>query len=206
MMSPPESNRRFFIVLEGIDGTGKSTQAQRLAASLRARGATVLVDCEPTAGPWGQKLRESAQSGRLSASEELEFFIQDRQQHVSETILPALAAGQVVILDRYYFSNMAYQGARGMDPESIRLANERFAPVPNLLLLLDLPVEQALQRIKQRDLNTNLFETRDNLQRCRDIFLSLRDEPFCHVIAADRDADSVFEHLLSIVTNHPHCP
>lgn len=205
-MLPQESSRPFLIVLEGIDGTGKSTQARRLADLLRQRGATVLLDHEPTNGPWGQQLRASALTGRLSAAAELELFIQDRQQHVAEVISPALAAGHVVILDRYYFSNMAYQGAQGMDPEAIRCANESFAPVPDLLLLLDLPVDTALQRIHRRDSHANLFESRDNLQRCRDIFLRLRGEPYCHVIAADDDMETVFARMLAIVSNHPHCP
>jgi dTMP kinase len=95
--------RGLFIVIEGIDGTGKSTQAQRLGEWFKAQGREVILSREPTAGPWGQKVRASGETGRLSAEDELQYFLNDRQQHVQELIAPALAAGKVVILDRYYF-------------------------------------------------------------------------------------------------------
>jgi dTMP kinase len=186
-----------FIVIEGIDGTGKSTQAKRLAAHFTAQGRTVTLSREPTDGPWGTLLRNSAQTGRLSPEEELETFLKDRRQHVQELITPALAAGNVVILDRYYFSTMAYQGARGFDPRQIRRDNEAFAPVPDLLLILDLDVDTAITRIGSRGDTANEFEQRANLQRCREIFLSLKDEPFARVIDAKAGADEVAGAILA---------
>lgn len=186
-----------FIVIEGIDGTGKSTQAKRLAAHFTAQGRTVTLSREPTDGPWGTLLRNSAQTGRLSPEEELETFLKDRRQHVQELITPALAAGHIVILDRYYFSTMAYQGARGFDPQQIRRDNEAFAPVPDLLLLLDLDVDTAITRIGSRGDTANEFEQRANLQRCREIFLSLKDEPFARVIDAKASADEVAGAILA---------
>ncbi len=179
------------IVLEGIDGTGKSTQARLLAEWLREQGREVVTSREPTDGPWGRKLRESAAEGRLSADEELRYFLKDRRQHVDEVIQPALDAGKVVILDRYYFSTMAYQGARGFDPDEIRIKNEAFAPVPDHLFILDLNVDTALDRIGARGDTANEFERRDALKRCRDIFLSLKDEPFVHLIDTSGDLDQV---------------
>jgi len=184
-----------FIVIEGIDGTGKSTQVRLLAAWLAAQGREVVVSREPTDGPWGRKLRDSAASGRLSPAEELACFLKDRRQHVAEVIAPALAAGKGVILDRYYFSTMAYQGARGFDPALIRRLNEEFAPVPDLLLILDLEVTAAHQRIGSRGGTANEFEQRENLERCRQIFLSLRDEPFVRVIPSSGSIDEVAARL-----------
>jgi dTMP kinase len=189
-----------FIVIEGIDGTGKSTQSKRLAEWFRSRGREVVLSREPTDGPWGKKLRESATTGRLSAEEELECFLNDRREHVEMSIKPALAEGKVVILDRYYFSTMAYQGARGFDPAEIRLRNEAFAPRPDLLLILDLSVESAHGRIGARGDTTNEFEQRDTLSRCREIFLSLRDEPFACVIDAEPSLNVVTADILSVVT------
>ncbi len=180
-----------FIVLEGIDGTGKSTQARKLAEHFIAQGREVILSREPTDGPWGTLLRNSAETGRLSPEEELETFIKDRRQHVEELITPALAAGKVVILDRYYFSTMAYQGARGFDPQQIRKDNEAFAPVPDLLLLLDLDVDTALTRIGSRGDTANEFEQRANLARCREIFLSVKDEPFARIIDANASTENV---------------
>lgn len=187
--------RGFFIVIEGIDGTGKSTQVSRLNEWFSQQGREVLRSREPTDGPWGKKLRESASHGRLSPEEELSFFLNDRRQHVETTIAPALAAGKVVILDRYYFSTMAYQGARGFDPAEIRRLNEEFAPRPDLLLILDLDVETAHQRIGHRGDSTNEFEKYESLTRCREIFLALSDEPFVRVIDSSGTLDQVSERI-----------
>ncbi len=189
-----------FIVIEGIDGTGKSTQSKRLAEWFRSRGREVVLSREPTDGPWGKKLRESATTGRLSAEKELECFLNDRREHVEMSIKPALAEGKVVILDRYYFSTMAYQGARGFDPSEIRRRNEAFAPQPDLLLILDLSIESAHGRIGARGDTANEFEQRDTLTRCREIFLSLRDEPFACVIDAEPSLNEVTADILSVVT------
>jgi dTMP kinase len=188
-----------FIVIEGIDGTGKSTQARRLGEWFAAKGREVVLSREPTDGPWGKKLRESAATGRLSPEDELECFLKDRRQHVEEKIAPALAAGKVVILDRYYFSTMAYQGARGFDPAEIRRLNEEFAPVPDLLLILDLDVNTAHQRIGHRGDSTNEFEQKENLERCREIFLSLKDEPFVRVVDSTGNLNDVSARIREIV-------
>lgn len=188
-----------FIVIEGIDGTGKSTQARRLGEWFTRQGREVVLSREPTDGPWGKKVRESASTGRLSPEDELQYFLNDRRQHVEELIAPALAAGKVVILDRYYFSTMAYQGARGFDPAEIRRKNEAFAPVPDLLLILDLEVDSALQRIGSRGDTANEFEKRENLERCREIFLSLRDEEFVRVIDTNGTLDEVAAQILETV-------
>ena len=188
-----------FIVIEGIDGTGKSTQTRRLAEWITSQGHEVVLSREPTDGPWGKKLRESASTGRLSPEDELQYFLNDRRQHVDELITPALAAGKVVILDRYYFSTMAYQGARGFDPAEIRRKNEAFAPVPDLLLILDLEVDNALQRIGSRGDTANEFEKRENLERCREIFLSLKDEQFARVIDSNGTLDEVAARILEAV-------
>lgn len=178
-------------MIEGIDGTGKSTQARRLGEWFTSQGREVILSREPTDGPWGKKLRESASTGRLSPEDELQYFLNDRRKHVDELIKPALAADKVVILDRYYFSTMAYQGARGFDPLEIRQRNEIFAPIPDLLLILDLDVDSAHQRIGVRGDTTNEFEKRENLMRCREIFLSLKDEPFARVIDSNGTLDEV---------------
>ena len=189
-----------FIVIEDIDGTGKSTQAKRLAEHFTAKGRQVTLSREPTDGPWGTLLRNSGDTGRLSPEEELETFLKDRRQHVEELISPALAAGHVVILDRYYFSTMAYQGSRGFDPKKIREDNEAFAPVPDTLLILDLDVGTALTRIGSRGDTANEFEHRASLNRCREIFLTLKDEPFAKIIDASASTDKVTKNILAALS------
>jgi dTMP kinase len=164
------------IVLEGVDGSGKSTQARALAAALKARGLEVVLTGEPTDGPVGRSLKEYLKGPglRLSPQEELDLFLADRRQHVEEVINPALAAGKVVISDRYYYSSVAYQGARGLDPERILAANEAFAPRPDLAIILSLPVAAALQRLtKRRARSRQVTEDLAYLERVAAIYATL---------------------------------
>ena len=186
-------------MIEGIDGTGKSSHARRLASYFSSLGREVVLSREPTDGPWGRKLRESASTGRLEPEEELEYFLRDRREHVEQLIKPALAEGKVVILDRYYFSTMAYQGARGFDPQEIRRRNEEFAPVPDWLFILDVELDTALKRIGHRGDTANHFERRDALQRCREIFLSLKNEPFARVISAEGGMDEIAHQIIDFL-------
>jgi dTMP kinase len=163
-----------FIVFEGLDGAGKSTQIRRLYERLRQEGFDVVCLKEPTDGPWGQKIRHLAQYGRqrVTPAMELEWFIADRQQDVEQNIRPALTRGQIVLLDRYYFSTMAYQGALGCDSEMIRKRNEAFAPRPDLLFLLEISPAQGLQRV-QRDRKLDDFERQEYLEQVAALFAQM---------------------------------
>jgi dTMP kinase len=183
------------IVFEGIDGAGKTTQVRLLDERLRREGYDVVCLKEPTEGPWGQKLRQLAQHGReeVAPATELEWFLQDRREDVEHNIRPALARGQIVVLDRYYFSTMAYQGALQLDPEEIRARNETFAPPPDLLFLLHLPTAQGWQRVRQRGMLSH-FEHLDYLERVATIFAAL-DFPYLRRIDASADPLTVQEHI-----------
>ena len=165
---------------------------------MREQGFNVTQSREPTDGIYGSKLRESATAGRLSAQEELDLFHKDRREHVERLILPALKAGDIVVLDRYYFSTMAYQGIRGFDPQEIRRTNEEFAPRPDLLLLLELSLDTAMARIGVRDGQGNQFEGRESLQLCREIFHSVKDD-FVHIIDADQSVEQAQKAIISTV-------
>jgi dTMP kinase len=170
-----------------------------LGERLQRAGYDVVCLKEPTEGPWGQKLRQLAQQGRhaISPATELEWFLQDRREDVEHNILPALARGQIVVLDRYYFSTMAYQGALHLDPEEIRARNEAFAPPPDLLLLLHLPAAQGLQRVQQRGTLSH-FERLDYLERVAAIFAAM-DFPYLRRIDAAADPLTVQEHIWQAV-------
>lgn len=185
------------IAIEGIDGAGKTTLANRLADVLRQAGAEVVQSKEPTTGPWGRKLRESAATGRLQPEQEVDYLLRDRRQHVEELIAPTLARGGVVILDRYFPSMVAYQGATGLPLDELLAAND-FAPRPDVLLLLDLPPATGLGRIRARGDAPNHFETEQNLQRCREIFLQLQ-LPTKQLIDASQDADAVLREAHAAV-------
>jgi dTMP kinase len=187
--------RGLFIVFEGVDGAGKTTQVRLLDERLQRIGYDVVCLKEPTEGPWGQKLRQLAQQGRqeISPATELEWFLQDRREDVERNIQPALARGQIVVLDRYYFSTIAYQGALHLDPEEIRERNEAFAPPPDLLFLLYLPAEQGWQRVQQRGTFSH-FERLDYLERVAAIFATM-DFPYLRRIDASADPLTVQEHI-----------
>ncbi len=185
-----------FIVFEGIDGTGKSTQVQMLAAALQKKGHEVITSKEPTDGPYGKRLRDSAETGRLSPQDELDLFHLDRKEHVTELINPALERGATIILDRYYFSTMAYQGIRGFDPQEIRQINEAFAPQPHHVFILEVPIDTALTRIGGRDGQANEFEQREFLEKCHEIFAALPDD-FITRIDASQSPEEVHAAILA---------
>jgi dTMP kinase len=185
------ANKGILIAVEGIDGTGKSTQVALLARYLRGRGCEVVETREPTGGPYGRRIRELfVNRGSCSLEEELALFVEDRRQHVREVIAPALARGRVVVTDRYYFSTAAYQGAAGLDPEEV-FARNRFAPRPDLVLLLTMQPESSLARIREsRGEELNDFEQEDQLRRVAELFASFAD-PCITRIDADDSLDSV---------------
>ncbi|MFZ5799516.1 MAG: dTMP kinase, partial [Thermodesulfobacteriota bacterium] len=144
-----DANKGILIAIEGIDGTGKSTQVGLLARYLRGKGCEVIETREPTGGPYGRRIRELfVDRSSCTLEEELNLFIEDRRQHVREVIAPALERGLIVLTDRYYFSTAAYQGAAGMNPAEV-FARNSFAPRPDLVILLTMSPEISLVRIRE---------------------------------------------------------
>lgn len=145
-----------FIVLEGPDASGKSTQLRLLSQALSARGIPVLVTREPGGTPLGQKLREIVldPQNRMRPLTELLLMVADRHEHVEGVIKPALARGQWVLCSRYTLSSLAYQGrGRGLSLELIHQLNQWATGglEPDYVFLLDLPPQVALERTKLRD-------------------------------------------------------
>ncbi len=194
-------NKGFLLVIEGIDGTGKTTLAAKLAERIRRTGRSVVLLREPTDGPFGQRIRSLAKEGRQNVrpEEELELFIQDRIENCRDHIRPALERGDCVVMDRYYLSSVAYQGALGLDPRMILERNEKIAVIPDLVLLLDTPVQDGLSRIAaSRPAGPDLFENHTALERVRSIFLGIQ-RPFIRVLDATGDRDSVFRSAWRVV-------
>lgn len=190
----------YLIAIEGIDGAGKSTLTSLVQERLEAKNFRVVRTKEPTTGQWGQMLRDSAATGRLSLEEEVEMFIKDRKEHVETLIIPALREGKVVLIDRYYFSTMAYQGARGMDPEELMRRNEEFAPEPDLLVLLDVDPKLGLERVRSRGDRANLFENAGALEKARAIFNNIRKPYLCRLDGSqplEKSRDLILEMFLA---------
>jgi dTMP kinase len=187
------------VVLEGIDGSGKTTQAKTLMRRLRARGIAAAFFREPTRGKWGRLIREKAgRADSLSPEEELDLFVRDRREDVERNLAPALAGGKIVVLDRYYFSTIAYQGAKGIDPGRIRRLNERFAPKPDLVFVIDVEPARGLSRIEGRKRREELFEREDYLVSVREIFNGFRGRGFVH-IDGSRAKKAISDEILSRV-------
>ena len=183
------------IVIEGIDGAGKTTQARGLVRRLRARGFDAVAFREPTRGPWGREIRRFAkEAGSLTPEQELDLFLRDRKDNVDRNLRPALAAGRIVVLDRYYFSSIAYQGAKGLDPDRVRRLNERIAVRPDLVFVLDLGPGLGLARIAGRKTRDALFEREGYLRKVRKIFRSFRGRLFVPIDA--RQARHVIAGLI----------
>jgi dTMP kinase len=192
-------NRGILIAVEGIDGTGKSTQVGLLAQYLRGKGCTVIQTREPTDGPYGRKIRQLySDRSQCSPEEELELFVEDRRRHVQEVIDPALAEGHIVLTDRYYFSTAAYQGAAGLDPEEV-FAKNSFAPEPDLVILLTMEPETSLARIRDlRGEELNAFEQEEQLHRVASLFASF-DNPCILRIDAGGTLDQVGRKIQAAV-------
>ena len=197
-----------FITLEGIEGSGKTTQIDRLAAFFENRG----TECVTTRQPGGTVIGENIRSILLNPSNhtlepmaELLLYLADRAQHINEVIRPALAAGKAVICDRYFDATVVYQGfARGLSVELLldlhRILFDNLKP--DITLLLDLPPQLGLERAWQQ-LNSGQREGHESRfenealafhEKVRAGYLELaRLEPQrFHVIDADRSAEQVF--------------
>jgi dTMP kinase len=201
------------IVLDGIDGTGKTTQAKRLLATLQKRGLDAVYFREPSDSRYGLAIKKKATiAGSLTPEEELDLFQKDRKENVEHNLKPALHQNKVIILDRYYFSTIAYQGARGFNPESIRRRNESFAVPADLVFILDVTPIKGLDRISiGRDKMEPHFEREDYLTKVREIFRSFEGDNIHHIDASRPEEEiykdierTVFDFLLSIQSNPSH--
>jgi dTMP kinase len=191
------AGRGFFIVIEGIDGSGKDTHMKYISNELRERGYNVVETAEPSRDRVGTFLKRYAKSGseRLPAETEALLYAADRYEHVKYVIEPALRRGQIVISNRYLHSSLAYQGAAGVDLDWIRELN-RFALRPDLGLLLDILPEYSLHRLKRR---RSIFESADYLRKVRDIYIRLARQGELVRVDADRSRKIVQGELLPLV-------
>ena len=211
------------VAFEGIDGAGKTTQANMLYEKLLKKGACVVQSKEPTDSIYGQKIKRLAAGERQYTSPEEEYllFINDRRIHVENFIKPNLEKNYIVILDRYYFSTIAYQGALGLDPENIKADNEAFAPIPEFVFLIEVPPKLGIRRIeKSRGEVPNTFEKVEYLTRVNKFFKSLNENYILRLDGAQRRlqihstiinvVDDVLEHYVdrpeqcNLIENHPN--
>ncbi len=179
------------IALEGLDGSGTTTQTALLAEHLRARGLQVHETCEPSAGPIGELVRKVI-TGKLSASEEATalLFAADRLDHVTREIQPKLDAGMIVVTDRYLLSSLAYQ-ATMMDLEWVAQINAR-APRPDVSVLLRVKPETAAERRALRNASIDHFDTRQRqIYQLYEKVMERDDVGQCCAVDAEGDTQTV---------------
>jgi dTMP kinase len=192
-----------FVVIEGIEGSGKSTLISSLSEQLRADGHDVLVTREPGGTPAGDAMREIFLKRSIAIAPLTEALLVNaaRAQHVADVIRPALAAGRVVICDRFTDSTLAYQGyGRGLDIEALRAvcAIATGGLEPDLVLALDVPVSVARARLRERSVAMDRIENEDAAfhERVREGFRALAVSPRHRILDAALSADRVFREAL----------
>ncbi len=199
-----------FLSFEGIDGSGKSTQARLLAETLRARGLTICHTREPGGSPGAEDIRRLVLEGsadRWSTETEILLFTAARRDHLEKTILPALARGEVVICDRFADSTRIYQGATRGDLAAMvdRLHALMIGVEPDLTLLIDIDAAEGLRRATSRPGKELRFEGMGLAlqQKARDGFLALATaQPRFRVIDGARDLARVQADVLATVLAH----
>lgn len=194
------------ITVEGVEGSGKSTQCVRLAQRLSARGLEVVRTSEPDGTPLGSRVRAlfEADGPTPTPVTQTFLFMAARQEHVTRVIAPALARGAVVISDRYADATVAYQGyGQGMDVQTIRELNmlATGGVLPDLTLVLDLDPAAGMRRIRGRALDT--FEKMDTAfhRRVREGYLEIAraDKNRVVVLDADREPDALHTDVVRAV-------
>ena len=199
-----------FISFEGIDGSGKSTQARRLADALREKGHEVVLTREPGGSPGAEEIRKLVLEGapeRWSPETELLLFTAARRDHLERLILPALAAGQSVICDRFADSTRVYQGLRGPDMrQKVDMLHDlMIVREPDLTVLVDMDPEVGLARALGRQGTEERFEQfgAELQAQMRAGFLDLAQAAPKRYVVVDgaRTEDTVAREIESIVTS-----
>jgi len=185
-----------FICIEGLDGSGKTTQAKLLAKKLQ-KSHNAVYTAEPSHGKIGTFIRNSYLYGekRLSSVIEALLFAAERIEHVETEVLPALHQGKLVISDRYIYSSLAYQGAAGLSLEWIEKINEH-ALRPDLAVFIDVDPKTAIHRLKP---NKSLMENMETQRKVRKIYLKFVEKGSLTRINGDQPKNAVAQELYAVV-------
>ncbi len=197
--------KNLFIVLDGIDGSGKGEQMIKLHNYLYVKNKfnRILSTREPTNGKYGQKIRkilEKEKDPQKNAELLLDLYIKDRREHLKNTINPFLAKSiasecNIVLCDRYYYSTIAFQHAQGIDAKMLVEANKKFRK-PDIAFILDLPAETALARIEGRGAKEK-FEKKEFMEKVRRNFIELKEllPDNINIIDATGSIEEVFQAI-----------
>jgi len=192
-----------FIVLDGLDGSGKSETVRLLHDYLSKNSRyNILMTMEPTDGKYGKEIRSilaSEKNPKINGQKMLDLFIRDREEHLRDTVVPFLNRldnheANIVICDRYYYSTIAFQATQGLDIKMLIEINKEFLK-PDIAFIMDIKPETALERIKSRE--KEKFENIKFMNKLREKFLEMPEllNDNIKIIDASRDADGVFEDI-----------
>ena len=185
-----------FIVIEGLDGSGKTTQAKILSKKL-SENYKILCTAEPSQGKIGAFIRNGClyEENRLPKEAEALVFAADRIEHMQNEIAPALAEDKIVICDRYIYSSLAYQGSTGLSLDWIKTINAR-ALQPDFSIFIDVSPEQVLERLHRKK---SVMETLETQQKVREVYLKFVEKGELILINGDKPKEVVADALYSTV-------
>ena len=186
-----------FIVIEGLDGSGKTTQAKLLAAKLKKSHGAVYT-AEPSHGKIGKFIRNRILYGdsRPPTSVEALLFAADRIEHIQNEVIPTLEKGHLVVSDRYLYSSLAYQGSAGLSTEWIQTINQH-AMKPDLALFIDVDPETVFQRLKRKK---SVMENLETQRKVREVYLKYVENGELTRINGGKPKKTVAEEVLAAVT------
>jgi dTMP kinase len=190
------SKNGIFIVIEGLDGSGKTTQANMLTERLQ-KTHNVVCTAEPSQGKIGTFIRNCClyEDKRLPVEAEALLFAADRIEHMQNEIAPALAEGKIVVCDRYTYSSLAYQGSMGLSLDWIKTINAS-AMQPDFSIFIDVSPERVLGRLQRKK---SVMETLETQQKVREIYLKFVDKGELILIDGDEPKNVVSDELYSKV-------
>lgn len=189
------SSNGVFIVIDGIDGCGKTLHSKSLCMDLRGMNYDARYTAEPSQGFIGRFIRQKILlEQKIPPETEVLLFAADRSSHLQREVLPLLKAGKTIVSDRYFYASLAYQGAQGVSLDWIRKVNY-FAPKPDVAIYLDVPAEVGLSRIRRQ---RTVLEKLELEKRVRQIYLQLVEEEELSIIDATKPISNVKKEVLSL--------
>ncbi|MGC8662611.1 MAG: dTMP kinase [Candidatus Micrarchaeia archaeon] len=190
-----------FVVFEGLDGAGSTTQASLLESYLR-KEKKVLLTKEPTSGIVGGLIRATLQGDLSISSETLQLlFAADRSYHLKKEIEPALAKDYVVISDRYFFSSLAYGVSSGLDKGWLVKINEKFR-LPDVSIFIDVNPEVCIKRISNNRFAAELFEKEESLKKVRWEYMTLSKEYNFNIVDGEGSIEVTHKKVLEIIKKY----
>ncbi len=190
-----------FIVIEGLDGSGKSAQVDLVINYLKEKNKEVVVTKEPTTdSEAGQKVKQALKKEIIVEPLELQkLYVQDRREHLKNKVIPALENGKFVVSSRYAFSTFAYGYSDGLNVDELIKMNEEFL-LPDLTIIVDVNPEKCIQRIENRGEEKELFEQLEKLTKVNEIYKKT-PEIFENVVVVngEKSIPEVFEEIIKLI-------